>query len=68
MWPLSGDMMLSHDYQMRMWDFSRGPGVQGSVKPLGFFKSVRHPSAVSDDDEEDHEVNLRAGYALESGS
>lgn len=31
--------MLSHGYQMGMCDSSRGPGVQGSVKPLGFLLS-----------------------------
>lgn len=32
--------MLSLDYQMGMWESSRGSGVQGSVKPLRFLLSV----------------------------
>lgn len=47
MWPSSGDMMPSHDYQMGTWDSSRGPEVQGSVKPLGFLLSLLDTPVLS---------------------
>lgn len=42
-------------------------GIQDSSRGLESAKSVRHPSAVSDDDGEDHGFNLGVGNVVEQG-